>query len=114
MELEEVAQDAEVLVVGAARAFAPVSVKGLLQPLGADRRLQVDQFEVGEVAGELVEATLRDMNHASGRSSGTADLVLFCAKRSNSTVSPICLVRAAARGGGKEFPSDVRLRVSGV
>ena len=56
LELEEVTQDAEVLVVGAAGAFAPLRLEELFESLCPDRRLQVADLEVGEVAGELVEA----------------------------------------------------------
>ena len=55
LEVEEVTEDREVLVVGACGARAPLVLEELLEPLGADRRLQVGELEVSEVAGELVE-----------------------------------------------------------
>jgi hypothetical protein len=57
---EEVLDDAQVRVVGPGFGVvgAPVDVEELLEPLRADRGLEVLELEVGEPAGELVEAGL--------------------------------------------------------
>jgi hypothetical protein len=55
VELEELAQDAMRFVVGASGAGAPLELEELLEPLSADWRLEVGDFEVGEVARQFVE-----------------------------------------------------------
>jgi hypothetical protein len=56
--LKKSLDDREVLVVRPRRARAPLGVQELLEALRADRRLEVLELEVGEVAGELVEPGL--------------------------------------------------------
>jgi hypothetical protein len=55
---EEVMQNREGLVERAPGAGAPLVVEELLQAFGADRRLEVVEVKVSEVAGQLVEARL--------------------------------------------------------
>jgi hypothetical protein len=56
LELGELAEDGVVLVVGARCALAPLVVEELLEPLRADRRLEVDEIKVGKEPSDLVEA----------------------------------------------------------
>jgi hypothetical protein len=56
VELEKISEDREVLVVRAAGARAPLEVEKFLEAISSDRRLEVVELEVGEVARQLVEA----------------------------------------------------------
>ena len=54
LELEEVLEDREVLVVVAGAAFSVLVLEELLEPLSADRWLEVLDLEIEEVADQLV------------------------------------------------------------
>jgi len=58
LELEEVPEDAEVLVVVPRRAIAVLRVQELLDPLGAHGRLERLELQIREEARALVEAAL--------------------------------------------------------
>ena len=51
---KEVMQDRQVLVERASGPDAPLCVQELFEAFGADRRFQVVEVEVGEIAGQLV------------------------------------------------------------
>ena len=53
-------------VVGARLPCPPLEPEELLQPFSADGRLQVVELQVGEVAGELVEARLMLVDYRAG------------------------------------------------
>jgi hypothetical protein len=68
LPLEEVAEDAERLVVGPGRGAAPLVLEELLDALPADWWLEVAELEVEEVADELVEDALVVAVRAVGES----------------------------------------------
>jgi hypothetical protein len=54
--LKEPLQDRDVLGPGPRRPVSALLVDELLEALGSERRLEIAQLEIGEVAGQLVEA----------------------------------------------------------